>query len=366
MQVNCAKTGIIYESSPNFSGLTLSGEHPIFRAKNQVLIKQFQQWTEGKVDNESAKLLFLALINSTDLLNWTGGTIAMPEIGVVSSCMSRVFNMTMWIDKLMLNVSFPQYHVTKETADFKSFVSCLKEWESIRHDFNQGTDVRHRKAVTEQKIARVNQAIALWLKKSIGDVKSRNKDAPIPGFVVDWVLDSCGLEESHPERERIKRILRIPLSRALELNINILIQLDDWFASKLEQGSDASYAVLRHLRALKKANEESTQTIFELIDTEGQVRNVAQRTFKTATGEDEELTADSFIGSEPQLFQFNGDKIKHTLAKIKWKQRKEEIIKLQVAEELDNNQQQDYIVGEEEELSDKDDDDSDDDLFIED
>ena len=91
MKIFCEFSGVpLLQDSlfPEFKELKLASRHPVFYAKNKVLLssKMLMPWYQGSLSNEAKSLLFLAIAHNNGLITFEQGVIANPSAKIVESC----------------------------------------------------------------------------------------------------------------------------------------------------------------------------------------------------------------------------------------------------------------------------------------
>lgn len=73
MKLTCAKSGLIL-TTPEFRHSLPDNSHshchPIFSASPKLLLRAYDDWSQGKLRDEETILLFLAIADSTELIRW--------------------------------------------------------------------------------------------------------------------------------------------------------------------------------------------------------------------------------------------------------------------------------------------------------
>ena len=135
MKSICQKSGIPIWKSDLLLGMDLADEHPIFRAKRQLILTPNMIHRFSKSENEMEKrLIFLATINCTHLVEWH--VPACPTLHTLESAFYKAISLCEWVAfaeyKLAKIVSFPQYVIRSDNADLKNIGEWLNAIDEIR------------------------------------------------------------------------------------------------------------------------------------------------------------------------------------------------------------------------------------------
>lgn len=161
MQIKCAYSGISF-SCEHFPATLNNGEshHPIFSIPQKSLFQYARKWAARELTDTDSYLLYLALLNSTDLLEWRIHAIRTPRtVQMVESNMASLLHIVGKIN-LISHPSFVLSHIaiTQETRDFSNSRHWMENWESAVVDFNNGykeAKLRDKLVEREHRIERL-------------------------------------------------------------------------------------------------------------------------------------------------------------------------------------------------------------------
>ena len=98
--------------------------HPIFYANLEYLEKVYAAWADGNLPEvRDQRLLFLALLNATDHIDWY--CAADPKAETVAKYMEALFDHVLWMRNIMLpRLSLPRFAINHHT-DAKTIPHCV-------------------------------------------------------------------------------------------------------------------------------------------------------------------------------------------------------------------------------------------------
>lgn len=162
MKVLCAISGIEF-SCEHFPAELFSREttHPIFHIKQKKLIGFISKWATGELTSTDSYLLFLALLNSSELIDWRVPVIRTSLTdSIVANNMESLVKVIGSIN-LVKNPTLvlPQFSVSKETKDLNNIHYWIEAWEDsleeYRNAYKSTSDwklIRNREATLERLI----------------------------------------------------------------------------------------------------------------------------------------------------------------------------------------------------------------------
>ena len=182
MKVKCKFSGVIYTTSSFRMSVfqdTILSSHPIMDASTTTLLSYYQDWKEDKLSEIECRLLFIALLKSTDLLTFE--TPANPPLKIIQSNMEAVFKTLSWLNVVSGAFSLPSYKVTTSNTDLgnvKHWINSLADAKENWSNKNSHTNLRLKMANEEEKLI-----------KLINDTKTAT-----PAFakrLAAWVMQVC-------------------------------------------------------------------------------------------------------------------------------------------------------------------------------
>ena len=147
--------------------------HPIFCIPQKKLIQYTRKWADGELTHEDSYLLFLALLNSTEQVEFRVPVIQTPlTASIVANNMESLVRVISYTNAIM-HPSFvlPQVAITKETCDLKNVAIWISDWHQCFVDFQDGYAIakvqeklRRRESTLQSFIKNVNRPIAHYAK----------------------------------------------------------------------------------------------------------------------------------------------------------------------------------------------------------
>jgi hypothetical protein len=131
MRVKCRYSGVEFTvSSFNHLYLKVSSTHPIMHCPAEILLKQTQDWANDELTDSELRLLFTALLKSTDLVEFR--TFANPDIKTIKHNMDRLLMTVNW--RLATGEAFPvpKFAVDTYTQDLTSIPAWLDAWNDAK------------------------------------------------------------------------------------------------------------------------------------------------------------------------------------------------------------------------------------------
>ena len=165
MKIHCPKSGLQY-STQHFSGAA-SQDHPVFTLEQHKLLAHTAKWAAGELPPTDSYLLFLALLDSTQLIIWRTSTIQQDDI--IASNMEALIRVIGKIN-LIHHPAFvlPRFVVSLDTASLGNVHHWIQAWEGSYEEFMNG----YRNATEQERIKRREYA----LERMIKSTQLRNTD----------------------------------------------------------------------------------------------------------------------------------------------------------------------------------------------
>lgn len=200
-KILCAISGIQF-SCDHVPMTMISREvsHPIFHLKKTKLMGLYAKWTQGSLTEIDSYLLYLAGLNSTELVTWNTPAI---RTGLTSSIVAN--NMIQLFECLGRMVDTPRYSetyaaisVNSENKDLSTSHVWIAVWNKNRKDYDDG--YRHIKLMEVQH--RREDILARLIKDSSKSPESYAK------ILSNWAKDAGKFPEfqvKHPLSNRNMR-----------------------------------------------------------------------------------------------------------------------------------------------------------------
>ena len=336
MNVYCQYSGVQFDIS-GFGGTKLTYVHPIFSAEPNWLLSRMGSWAAQKYNEEESKLLFLALLHSTELVEFRA--TAMPENNVVQLNMEPLARICAWMYGLSrAQLVLPKFIVQQDNRRMLNVKHWIATWYEARKDYEDG----YNKFILDRKLAGKEEALERLIKNS-----QRTTD-DYAGLLATWALQASSAPKGIGDYWRelfLLKGLKVYSARTVDLQ-----ELVDHMEEALEHGSIFAAATMKHLRILLKKNQAGLN--YGLGITDEDLAEIESSPFTIVEGSIEEhnmhVVAASAPIEQPQPHHaiYQGSRVAYLRAKAAWDlaQRAK-----QYAQEFTNDVEQ--AVAEDEELN---------------
>lgn len=155
MKILCAISGIEFQVE-HFPGVLTSREvqHPIFNLPQKKLLSYLGKWAANELTPTDSYLLFLAILNSSDLVEWRTPASRFPETdSLVAQNMEHLAIAVSRINAVTNpHVCFPHYAVGPETKYLTNIKHWIENWNQAWQDFQDGysREYESRKLITRE------------------------------------------------------------------------------------------------------------------------------------------------------------------------------------------------------------------------
>lgn len=289
MKSQCPISSIEFPT-PEFQWIkTNPSLHPIFQLSTRQLLTQAGRWSSGSLSESESRLLFLALLRSTQLIEFKSP--AQPSSTTISKNMELVILFANWADTSLYirhpsakskaeQTGFPGYIVSyPATHTMDNIRTYLDAWINISRDLD--FQYRNRILATPETRAR-DEALRRLIR---GGKKKLS-----PKHLAIWALDVCGYNQGDlydyhlrlfqlREPEIYKSAIAPngcykiidgygtkPLSPLTQDLIELVSIMEEGLERYSRQGESLSRAVLEHVRKLRDINLEGPARFYGLED----------------------------------------------------------------------------------------------------
>ncbi len=136
MKVRCKKTNITFKVS-SFNNYFIDSTHPIFNASYDTLMEISKDWHAGKLDETERHLLFVALLDSTSLLEWHSP--AVPTDVTIQKNMQYLLRTTSWINAIGSRIRLPHIAINHATCSLENVGNWLDSWNNAQREYTTGS-----------------------------------------------------------------------------------------------------------------------------------------------------------------------------------------------------------------------------------
>lgn len=271
MRIVCAYSGLPF-SCDHFPATLSDREsyHPIFDIPQKRLFQYAIKWANRELTDTDKYLLYLALFNSTEQIDWR--TNARWTVGITKTIEQNMEALLRIVGKINLvrhpNFVISRIAITPDTRDLTNSPHWIHIWEQGYEDFTTG----YKDAALHDKIAAREQLITKLIKdtnKPIDayariladwaemasafpsyDVTIEGRKLPINEYWKQIIVACC-------KEEKIFLIPKLHIEKLLE-----------YLEENLDGGSSAAFTVFRLIRdGLKKQHNYLGLGAFDLGDT---------------------------------------------------------------------------------------------------
>jgi len=284
MRLICAFSSLEFNVQ-HFPGTLSNREtvHPIFYIPQKKLLSYSVKWAAGELTTTDSYLLFLALLNSTDNIEFRLQAIRTNHTdSIVASNMENLFNI---VGKLNIvqhpGFTPPQFVISPETRNLANVANWIAIWENYYNEWYSG----YRTMSEEQKLIRRTAA----LERMINSAHVRNEKA-FARILADW----AEIAGNFPKSPTLVNTAYIPLNEYWKQIIIKCFNAEQIFTipktdidellchceDNITQGSSYAYNLLKALRSgLAKQTDFlgfgeldlNSSTRYRIIDAESSV-----------------------------------------------------------------------------------------------
>lgn len=240
MRIKCRYSSVEFVAA-GFNQLKVTGEHPLMSVDMITLLSRARDWAEGKLDRIEQRVLFVALLKSTDLVEFR--TAAIPEDKVIAKFMEPLIRTMGWKEKLGDLIPLPKYVITPDTYRLTNINHWLRSWETAKQDW-------------ESKGAFWNQREKLRLREEalIRLIRSPTRKLSFyQGMLGRWILEASdapeGIKDYWLQLLRLKDNKDIWAANKVDLE-ELLEHMED----NLPAGSIIADVAFKHVRRLLQIN----------------------------------------------------------------------------------------------------------------
>lgn len=157
MKALCGISGIEF-TVEHFPGKLYAREtiHPVFNIPQRKLIPYARKWSEGEFTETDNYLFYLALLNSTELIDWRVPACRTEHTqSIIALNMDSLLRAVWKINSVNHPaVLFPRYAIGPDTADLSTTEFWINNWLEVYADFQTGArrDYDTRKRVQQEAV----------------------------------------------------------------------------------------------------------------------------------------------------------------------------------------------------------------------
>lgn len=265
MRAICKISGLPLYKSPYLIGFDLADIHPIFRAKRKLILtpQMVHNFMRAQAAEEK-KLIFLAVMNATELVEWRA--VANPSQATCEKYFFKLMHTAGWLAHAEYTyrhiVGFPQFVCDETTSDLLSVGNWITALEDLKDQIIRKDIDRDRAASLSQKEAEIRREIAeaTLLHRAFTPTLAR------------WALDFASLPRDDERYNRYIKIMCSPLSEAWLYEIDELRDIEELLSCELPAEHPQVISVMFQVRELIKECRKGFRefAVFNEQDEEGE------------------------------------------------------------------------------------------------
>lgn len=184
MRIKCAYSGLDLQVT-HFPGSLHHREcyHPIFTVPQKQLLQHLRKWGNAELTSHDSYLLFLALLNSTDVVEFRTNAIyaGSGTDAIVAQNMESLARAISYTNTIVHpSFSLPGIAITKDTCDLKNSKQWIADWMNCYYQFMAGEqDIKQI-----QKVKRREELLHQFIKDAQKPISHYAK------IIADWAADA--------------------------------------------------------------------------------------------------------------------------------------------------------------------------------
>lgn len=264
-KLQCAKSGITFsvEHLPITIPLSTPIYHPFFSLPQKSLISLAGQWAAAKLTETESYLLYLSLLDSTELIKWRApATYNVRTAAAIASNMESLLHIIAKIN-LITHPSFtlPSFVISPDTADLGNSSHWITAWTDNYREWYDSYLTSHQREELKEAINHREEALQRLIKSStpVERYAALLADwAAIAGQFPDFSITHFKSGKSILIGDYWKSIIRAAHDddRIWEFPRADIVELIEHCEDKIVHGNIYAHTLMRHLRdALKKYDD---------------------------------------------------------------------------------------------------------------
>lgn len=316
MKILCAISGIEFQCE-HFPATLHSREatHPIFNIPQKKLISFVSKWSGNELTQTDSYLLFLALLDSTELINWkTPVHITTNTPSIVANNMEPLLHCIGKINIVKDHTNLPQFVVNQDTKTLYNIRHWIEAWEVAIQDYKDG----YRQADLNERLKRREQALERIIRAN------KNYPSKFAGTLAEWAAQAGYFPEFEMEfrgelitcSEYWKRIIKACVNEERIFNVpsSDLEELISHCEDNIPHGTTYAFTLMQLLRDGR--NKQRNFLDLGDIDISGSTFRILDADTSTQDANIKALI-DSAPIDKPERKDYPSD-FAHLRAKVKW------------------------------------------------
>lgn len=331
-QILCGISGIYFPVPYTPKKLKLTARevtHPIFAASYSQLAPVIEDWQDGNLDPTESYLLYLALFNSTELIDFRLPAMRGDKTDAVVA--ANMMNLVEIVDKIhtvsperaKTKFLMPRYVVGPETRTLGNSKFWISNWNSCYNEYMAD----YKSSTLLDKLRQKEEILEALLKDKTRDISSYAIQlASWTALAADFKgIDCIVADGTHNDRpillsEYWKRIIVTAAKRTniYEIHDGDLSELIEYLEDNIEIASSGifGHAVLSLLRATQKTREN----YFSLSDIDLSPKGTVYKILDPAASTEDanlQVLIDNAPLYEPRITDYP-NRLAYLKAKAKW------------------------------------------------
>ena len=240
MRIKCRYSGVDFVAS-GFNELYIQGSHPLMNVDLITLLARARDWAEGKLSSTERRVLFIALLKSTELVEFHRS--ALPPDSVIAKNMETLIRTMGWKGKLGDLLPLPKYAVTNDTYRLVNIHQWLKRCNDAKSEWENKDAVWERREELRIREERLIKLIRTPTKKL----------SFYQGMLGRWILEASNapvaMHDYWLQLLRLKEYRDIWAASRVDLE-ELLEHMED----NLPAGSIIADVAFKHVRKLREIN----------------------------------------------------------------------------------------------------------------
>jgi len=241
MQVYCKFSGVSFLAQHFTNKMNIEAVHPIFYAEQRQLLNRARDWAAKRLNDTESKLLFLALLNSTKLVDFHA--TAKPEPRIVNLNMPTLLAFISWHSDIRSpQLQLPRFVISHDNSSMNNCHILMKAWMECKEEWNSN----YASATLRKKLEKKEAGLERFIRSGL---KSTEDYA---GRLASWALVAANAPTSlHEYWTQLFKLKGIEVFNARTVDLEELVE---HMEENLEVGNIFSFSVLKHVRYLLMRN----------------------------------------------------------------------------------------------------------------
>ena len=264
MRITCRYSGVSFQTT-FFDSLQLAevGSHPIMEIPTKNLLGRVGQWGRGELSATEKKLLFIALLKSTGLVEFR--VPAEPTKQVVERYMELLMKSVLWKEEMLNIVPLPKLAITHETKQLTTIGHWLGAWNDARRDWEtQGAVWRAKERL------RLREAALSKLIKS--SMRTKTQDTILSKQLASWALEASAAPSYITDYWTTLLLLKDNFE-IFQANAKDLDELRCWMEDNIDVGTIYGHHLMRYIYTVVEKNRRGLEYGIGLMDQDDKEDN---------------------------------------------------------------------------------------------